>query len=272
MRCSRLGVPTSAAGSRLEQTLATQVAAECRMAESFRAADALELPRLFSGRGTRGRSCSRDPPGRVSSDAGSRCCRQEAEVLRQIALIGAHRVRGRVLVQPEVFEKGFDVLSNHACRSCEARRSRDRVCLRSCLARRTRGVERRHEAERDVRRLVVFRIGVRDVIGQRAERGRPRRRDGSLAEGQRGGVAAGDQAGRRRLDVAFDAGHLPGEKQVVAHPRLPRLAQDGRRVDVGVAMDHPEAHELGLLEPGNHRSTRACSPHFICVWKPTRLK
>jgi hypothetical protein len=34
-------------------------------------------------------------------------------------------------------------------------------------------------------------------------------------------------------------------------------------------MDHPEADELGVLEPGIIFSTRACSPHFICVWKPT---
>ena len=38
---------------------------------------------------------------------------QEGEVLREIALVGAHRVRRRVLVQPEMFEKRLEVVSNH---------------------------------------------------------------------------------------------------------------------------------------------------------------
>src|SRR5829696_1443573 len=45
----------------------------------------------------------------------------EGEVLPEIAVVGAHRVRGRVLVQPEMLEKRFEVLSNQSARSLSAR-------------------------------------------------------------------------------------------------------------------------------------------------------
>ena len=72
---------------------------------------------------------------------------------------------------------------------------------------------------------------------------------GGLAERERGGVAARDQARGRRLHVALDAAHLAREEEVGARARLPRVAQHRRAVDVGVAMHHAEAHELGVLEP-----------------------
>ena len=72
-------------------------------------------------------------------------------------------------------------------------------------------------------------------------------------------------------------------------PRSPRRPTSGRRrrgpgrrrvskvgsrrrgrVDVGVAVDHAEAHELGLAPgPGSCRNTRFCSPHLSWVWNPT---
>ncbi len=69
---------------------------------------------------------------------------------------------------------------------------------------------------------------------------------------ERCGIASGNQARRGRLDIALDAGDLAGEKQRRVAARLPRLVQHGRPVDVGVAVDHAEAHELGLLEPRDH--------------------
>ena len=105
---------------------------------------------------------------------------------------------------------------------------------------------------RDVGRLIGLRIGVRHVIGERSDRGRARRRLRRLAVRDRRGVAAGDQPRRRRLDVAFDARHLPGEQQVRAMTRLPRRQQHFRSADIRVAMHHAEANELGVLEPRNH--------------------
>jgi hypothetical protein len=37
-------------------------------------------------------------------------------------------------------------------------------------------------------------------------------------------------------------------------------------------VDHAEAHELGLLEAGNHAQHARLFAHLSCVWKPTRLK
>ncbi len=115
-----------------------------------------------------------------------------------------------------------------------------------------RHLERRHDAEGDVARLVVLRFGVRHVVRERADGRRARQRRQRLAQDQRRGVAARQQPRGRRLDVALDAAHLPGEEQIRARARLPRLLQHGRAVDVGVAMHHPEAHELGLFETGDH--------------------
>ena len=70
--------------------------------------------------------------------------------------------------------------------------------------------------------------------------------------------------GRRRLDVAFHAGNLPGEEQARIRARLPRLVQHGRPVDVRVPVDHAEAHELRLLEPGNHaQHSRLLAPFHL---------
>ena len=92
---------------------------------------------------------------------------------------------------------------------------------------------------------------MRDVVRERAERRRSRQDAQRLTEHESSRVAARHQARRRRLDVALHAGDLAGEEEVVASPHLPRVAQDVRPVDVRVAVDHPEPHELGILESGN---------------------
>ena len=92
---------------------------------------------------------------------------------------------------------------------------------------------------------------MRRVVRQRADRGRPRRRRRRLARRERRRVQPGEQARRRRFDVALDAGHLAGEEQRRPRAHLPRLGEHGRAVHVGVAVHHAEADELGLLEPGN---------------------
>ena len=65
-------------------------------------------------------------------------------------------------------------------------------------------------------------------------------------------LSARQQPRRRRLDVAFDAGHLAGKKQRRVRADLPCLGEHRRAVHVGVAMHHAEADELGLLQPGDH--------------------
>ena len=67
---------------------------------------------------------------------------------------------------------GVAVARSRPARSSSARF--DNASLRSIFPRGGR-VERRHDAERDVGRLVVPRIGVRHVIRERADRRRPRR-------------------------------------------------------------------------------------------------
>ena len=50
-----------------------------------------------------------------------------------------------------------------------------------------------------------------------------------------------------------------------AGPGLPRRRQHGRRVDVGVAVDHPQPHELGLLETRNQ-------PEHAALIRPPELR
>ena len=111
--------------------------------------------------------------------------------------------------------------------------------------------ERLHDAEGDVRRIVVRGIRVRHVERQRADRGRARGRGERLASGHPGGVQTGEQARGRRLDVPFDARHLPRKEHRRMLPDLPRLGQHRRAVDVRIPVHHAEADEFRLLQPGN---------------------
>ena len=95
------------------------------------------------------------------------------------------------------------------------------------------------------------RIGVRDVVRERADGRRARWRRRQLAVGERRGVQPCQQPRGRGLDVPFDARHLSGEEQRRPPAHLPRLGEHGRTVHVRVAVHHAEADELGLLEPRN---------------------
>ena len=127
---------------------------------------------------------------------------------------------------------------------------------------------RRQQAEIDVHRLEAARPGLalggevaaEDVVEQRAERRRRRRRLERLAARLGRGHAAGDQPDRGALDIALDAGDLPGKAQ----PRLslqPKLAvQHLRRIEEGVVVQPAEPGELRVLEARDHagRSRPAC--------------
>src|SRR5262249_28678621 len=86
-----------------------------------------------------------------------------------------------------------------------------------------------------------------------------------LAPRERGGIASGNQTRCGRLDVAFNARDLAGEEEVGTTPRLPRRAKHRRAVDVRVAMHEAEAHELGMLEPGDQRE-------HACLLSPFELR
>ena len=75
-----------------------------------------------------------------------------------------------------------------------ARARQSPPCARACAV--GAPLERRHDAERDVRRLVVRRVGVRHVERQRADRRRARRRDRRPARRERGRVQARPAAPR----------------------------------------------------------------------------
>ena len=113
-------------------------------------------------------------------------------------------------------------------------------------------VGRRHDAERDVGRLIVARVGVRDVVRQRADRRRPRRRARLLAArpapprcGRRSGPTPPTRRSPRRR--RSDRRRTDRRASCVCH-----VSRSTRRpVDVGVAVHHAEADELRLLEARN---------------------
>src|SRR5262245_27834544 len=96
------------------------------------------------------------------------------------------------------------------------------------------------------------RISVRHVIPKRPDRGGPWWSSGYLADRDGRRIASRYQSGSRGFDVAFDTRDLTGEQQIRPRPRLPRLAQHRRAVDVRVAVNYSEAHEFRPLEAGQH--------------------
>src|SRR5437762_689511 len=67
-----------------------------------------------------------------------------------------------------------------------------------------------------------------------------------------GGEAAGEEADRGALDIALDAGDLPGEAQP-RHRLQPQSAVEKFwTIEEGVAVQAAEARELRMLEAGDH--------------------
>src|SRR3989454_4230868 len=113
-------------------------------------------------------------------------------------------------------------------------------------------VERRQEPKGDVGRLVVSRVGAGDVPRKSPE-GRRRREDqGWLGFRQARRVDAGDEAGGGRLEIPLDTGDLAGKEQVPPATGLEGRQEDGRRVDVRVAVHLAEARKFRALEAGDH--------------------
>src|SRR5262249_51997855 len=104
----------------------------------------------------------------------------------------------------------------------------------------------RPEAEGGVCRLKALGLLSRpqDVLIARAERGGVRRRLKRLARKSAGEKPRGEESHRGRLDVALDAGDLSGQLNPRARLELQLAAEQAVRLDVRVAMDRTEAHEL----------------------------
>ena len=147
------------------------------------------------------------------------------------------------------------------CRSASAR-SDMRQVARHLAARRLRRAPDMIP-ERDVRRLVVRGSRVRHVIRQRADRGRRAAATTSASPcAQRGRVQPGQQSGRRRFDVAFDAGHLAGEKQrwAAIAPARSRRARSARSRSV-LRWTMPKRTNSACFEPGiNAQHARLIAP------------
>src|SRR5262249_46823790 len=111
--------------------------------------------------------------------------------------------------------------------------------------------EWRQQRKRDVHRLEVPGIGVRDVVRETAHRGGSWRRDRFPSLRQHRCVPSSHQPGSHRFDVSFHSRDLPGKKDspIVAH--LQSLVQYGGSADECVAMYLSIAYKLRLFEPRN---------------------
>ena len=113
---------------------------------------------------------------------------------------------------------------------------------------------------------VVARIGVRHVVAQRADGGRPRRGNRPAGRAQSGRRSAGDQTRRRGLDIALRRPTPVRRKNRSGRLRVCHVSSSTvGAVDVRVAMDHPEAHELGRFKAGNH-------PQHARLFAPLQLR
>ena len=88
-------------------------------------------------------------------------------------------------------------------------------------------------------------------MAQGADHGRRGKGEGRLAAGQAGGVETGDEATGDGADIAFGAGDLPGEEEVVAPAELHGGLQVAGGVDEGVAVHLAMPHELGGFQAGD---------------------
>src|SRR5580700_10358848 len=99
-------------------------------------------------------------------------------------------------------------------------------------------LELRQQIEGDVSRLIVRRIRARDVRAQRT--------DGSLARKWPSPLAPRHETGGDRFDVSFDARDLSGEENVRHRAQLKRGSEQGRPIDVSIAMHLAVAEELRI--------------------------
>jgi len=108
------------------------------------------------------------------------------------------------------------------------------------------------DAEIRVHGLEMVRIRVRDVMHHGPDHAlRPQNHRLFIVHQMRH-VDAGQHAAGGAFDIAFDAGQLAGEKQILAQPGLIGFLQAVRRIDVGVAVHDPVAHDLAVLQSRNH--------------------
>ena len=280
---STRGAATSAPGSPSIRPSRRRNRTNARTEASLRADDLRDRRVRYSSRGTTrivaDVAVLRPPLVAAPAVVDRRGC----EELREVALVRADGVRRRVAVEPRGKSRKVFRWSRHQLAGWRRRppstvqrrpaRARRAAVFRSSLF---RGGERErlHDAEGDVARLVV-------APPSRATRSRPARRWPSCAARPRGSPPSASAAALMPASSpdAADSTYpstpeiCPAKSRSSRARRLPRLAQHGRPVDVGVAVHHAEPHELGLLEPGDHAAARApARPTSAASGSPTRLK
>src|ERR1022692_2739789 len=115
-----------------------------------------------------------------------------------------------------------------------------------------RFIELRQQVESDIRRLIVEGIGAGYVMAERTQRGLPREWLGTAAGCEFHGVQARREAGGDGFHVALHAGNLAGKEDFGPRAQLQGGREQGRRIDVGVAMNLTEAEELRMFQSRNH--------------------
>ena len=104
-----------------------------------------------------------------------------------------------------------------------------------------RPLERRQDAVVGLHRLERARVGVADVVDERAEHRLARQDERPLAARQPGGVEAGEEPRPGVAHVALDARDLAGEEEAGVAPQGERRVEEPGRVDDGALADRDGA-------------------------------
>lgn len=126
-------------------------------------------------------------------------------------------------------------------------------------------IQSRQQIERNIRRLIIRRIGPRNVGAQRTERRLARKSPNRFAGCESRRVPSSHQPRRDRFDVPLDSRNLTREKNIGARSQLQCRSQQRRTIDIGVPMHLPMPQKLGILQTRNHaKNPRLISkPHVI---------
>src|ERR1041384_2246841 len=114
------------------------------------------------------------------------------------------------------------------------------------------GSERFNQRERDIHRLIIFRLSARDVARQSSNCTTRRRHQKFFTGCHSRRVQPGQPAHRHRFDVAFDASDLSSEEDVWMLAHLHGWPEYARGVDISVPMNLTELKKLRVFESGNH--------------------
>ncbi len=91
------------------------------------------------------------------------------------------------------------------------------------------------------------------------------------AQNLAGGVDPGQQAHGRGFHVALHPGDLPGQEEVRVGQKIEVGRQQARGVDKGVAVDGPQAHELGVFQARDEAEDPLLLPVLQLGLKPHQV-